>query len=77
MKVPGIILLTLASTPSGLGQHVVDPHASVADVTSRQATLRTTIDPLLRAAIQGLGSCVATPFVVFLAAFPQNISARP
>jgi poly(beta-D-mannuronate) lyase len=63
MKVPGIIFLTLASTFSALGQHVVDPRASVVDVISRQATLRSTTDPLLRAAIQGLGSCVATPFV--------------
>jgi poly(beta-D-mannuronate) lyase len=63
MKVPGIILITLASTLSALGQHVVDPRASVVDVASRQATLRSTNDPLLRAAIQGLRSCVATPFV--------------
>ena len=63
MKVPGIILITLASTLSAVGQHVVDPRASVVDVTSRQATLRSTTDPLLRAAIQGLRSCVATPFV--------------
>jgi poly(beta-D-mannuronate) lyase len=63
MKVPGIIFLTLASTLSALGQHVVDPRASVVDVTSRQATLRSTTDPHLHAAIQGLGSCVATPFV--------------
>src|ERR1700722_9190886 len=63
MKVPGIILITLASTFSAVGQHVVDPRASVVDVTSRQATLRSTTDPLLRAAIQGLRSCVATLFV--------------
>jgi poly(beta-D-mannuronate) lyase len=63
MKIPGIIFLTLTSTLSALGQHVVDPRASVVDVTSRQATLRSTTDSLLRAAIQGLGSCVATTFV--------------
>ena len=63
MKVPRIIFLTLASTLSALGQHVVDPRASVVDVTSRRATLRSTTDPLLRATIQGLGSCVAAPFV--------------
>ena len=63
MKVPGIIFLTLASTLSALGQHVVDPRASVVDVTARQATLRSTTDLVLRAAIQSLGSCVAIPFV--------------
>ena len=63
MKVPGIIFLAVAFTLSALGQHVADPRASVVDVRSRQATLRSTTDPLLSAAIQGLRSCVATPFV--------------
>ena len=63
MKVPGILFFALAYALAALGQHVDDPHASVLDVTSRQATLRSTTDPLLRAAIEGLHSCVATPFV--------------
>src|SRR6202453_242783 len=63
MRVPGIIFLAVAFTLSALGQHITDPRASVVDVRSRQATLRTTTDPLLRAAIQGLRSCVTTPLV--------------
>jgi poly(beta-D-mannuronate) lyase len=58
-----IIFFALAFTLPALGQHVADPRASVVDVRSRQATLRATTDPLLRAAINGLRSCVATPFV--------------
>src|SRR5271170_658221 len=61
---PGaIIFFALAFTLPALVQHVADPRASVVDVRSRQATLRATTDPLLRAAINGLSSCVATPFV--------------
>jgi hypothetical protein len=61
---PGaIIFFALAFTLPALDQHVADPRASVVDVRSRQATLRATTDPLLRAAINGLSSCVATPFV--------------
>jgi len=63
MKVPGILFFALAYALPALGQHVTDPHASVLDVTSRQAILRSTADSLLRAAIEGLHSCVATPFV--------------
>jgi poly(beta-D-mannuronate) lyase len=63
MKVLGIILLALPFTLPSLGQHVADPRASVLDAASRQATLKSTTDPLLRAALQGLHSCVATPFV--------------
>src|ERR1700678_3041215 len=59
-----IIFFALAFTLPALGQHVADPRASVVDVRSRQATLRATTDPLLRAAIQGLRSCVGSPFVV-------------
>jgi poly(beta-D-mannuronate) lyase len=44
-------------------QHVTDPRASIVDVPSRQATLKSTTDPLLRAAIKSLHSCVATPLV--------------
>jgi poly(beta-D-mannuronate) lyase len=63
MKYPAFILLGLVLTLPAQGQHVADPLASVVDVTSRQATLKSTTDPLLRAAIQSLRSCVATPFV--------------
>ncbi len=63
MRAPGVILLAVAFTLSALAQHITDPRASVVDVRSRQATLRSTTDPLLRAAIQGLRSCVATTFV--------------
>src|ERR1700733_2713900 len=63
MKAHGIVPIPLASALSAIGQHVVDPRASVVDVASRQATLRSTTDPLLRAAIQGLPFCIATPFV--------------
>src|ERR1700677_1192089 len=63
MKVPAIIFLVLPFTLPSLGQHVADPRASVLDAASRQATLKSTTDPLLRAALQGLHSCVATPFV--------------
>jgi poly(beta-D-mannuronate) lyase len=60
---PGaIIFFALAFALPALGQHVADPRASMVDVRSRQATLRATTDPLLRAAINGLSSCVATPF---------------
>jgi poly(beta-D-mannuronate) lyase len=58
-----VIFFALAFTVPALGQHVADPRASVVDVRSRQATLRSTTDPLLRAAINSLSSCVATPFV--------------
>jgi poly(beta-D-mannuronate) lyase len=62
--VPGaIVLFVLAFSIPALGQHVAKPRASVVDVRSRQTTLRSTTDPLLRAAIRGLRSCVATPLV--------------
>lgn len=57
--VPVALLFTLAA----LGQQVSDPRASVVDVAARQAALKSTTDPLLREAIQGLQSCVATPLV--------------
>jgi poly(beta-D-mannuronate) lyase len=63
MKLLGIVLSGLAFTLPALGQHVAYPRASVVDVPGRQAALKSTTDPLLRAAIQGLSSCVATPFV--------------
>ncbi len=63
MKLPGILFLSLTVALRALGQHVTDPHASVVDVAARQATLKSTTDPLLLAAIKGLQSCVALPFV--------------
>lgn len=56
-----LVILVIAFTLPALAQHVTDPHASVVDVASRQAVLKSTADPLLRAAIESLPSCVATP----------------
>jgi poly(beta-D-mannuronate) lyase len=63
MKISGVLFAALAFALSAQAQHVTDPHASVVDVAARQTTLRSTSDPLLRAAIKSLGSCVATPLV--------------
>jgi poly(beta-D-mannuronate) lyase len=63
MKVSGILIVVVACALSAPGQHIADPRSSVLDVRSRQATLRSTQDPLLLATIQGLGSCAATPSV--------------
>jgi poly(beta-D-mannuronate) lyase len=56
-------LVVVASALPALGQHVTDPHASAVSVSSRQANLKSTTDPLLRASIQSLHSCVGTPLV--------------
>jgi poly(beta-D-mannuronate) lyase len=54
----------IAAFPSPAhAQRVTDPHASVVDVASRQAALKSTTDPQLRAAIESLHTCVASPFV--------------
>jgi poly(beta-D-mannuronate) lyase len=58
-----IVFCALMFTFPALGQHVTRPRASVVDVSACQRTLRSTSDPLLRAAIQGLHSCVATLLV--------------
>jgi len=64
MKFPGsLFFFALAFALPAFGQHVTDPHASVVSVASRQATLISTTDPVLRAAIQSLHSCLATPLV--------------
>jgi len=63
VKRQSILLLTLGLAPLALGQPVANPRASVLDVAARQAELKSTADPLLRAAIQGLPSCAATPLV--------------
>jgi poly(beta-D-mannuronate) lyase len=63
MKALGILVAALALALPAPAQRVTDPRASVVDVASRQATLQSITDPLLRAAIQSLHSCVATPLV--------------
>jgi len=63
MKMLGLMVASLALARPAGAQHVRDPHASVVDAAARQAMLRTTTDPLLRAAIKSLRSCVAMPFV--------------
>lgn len=57
-------LAALAVVPGlAVAQKVSSPTASVVDVPARIALLKSTQDPLLRAAIGELSSCVATPFV--------------
>ena len=63
MKVPGVLFLALAFALPALGQRVMDPKASVVDVASRQAALRSAAGPVAQAAIKGLQSCAATPLV--------------
>ncbi len=63
MKILGILAASLAVALSAQAQHGIDPYASVVDVAARQATLKSTSDPLLRAAIKGLNSCIAIPLV--------------
>jgi len=57
------ILAAFAFALAASAQHVTEPHASMVDVASRQATLKSTTDPLLRAAIARLHSCAAMPLV--------------
>ena len=61
MKI-AVTLVVLLAAPAW-GQHVKDRRASVVDVAARQATLKTTADPVLQAAIKRLPSCVALPQV--------------
>jgi poly(beta-D-mannuronate) lyase len=63
MRYHAILFVALTFALHASGQHVADSHASVVAFASRQATLKATADPLLRAAIQGLHSCVDTPLV--------------
>jgi poly(beta-D-mannuronate) lyase len=63
MNMLGVLVASLALALPARAPHVRDPHASVVDAAARQAMLRTTTDPLLRAAIKSLRSCVAMPFV--------------
>jgi poly(beta-D-mannuronate) lyase len=68
----GITLCLLAAASALSAQHVRDPHASLIDVPTRQAELRSTKNPRVRSAISGLGSCVDSP-VVPAPASPINI----
>ncbi len=63
MNILGILVASLAVALSAQAQHGIDPYASVVDVAARQAALKSTSDPLLRAAIKGLNSCIAIPLV--------------
>ncbi len=63
VKILGIFATACALAVPAQAQMVKDPHASVVDVAARQAVLRATEDPLLRAAIKRLRSCTATPKV--------------
>jgi hypothetical protein len=65
-------VVTVACVLPAFGQHVADPHASVLSVATRQATLKSTTDPIELAAIRGLHSCVDTPMVEAPAG-PMNI----
>ena len=63
MSLRSAILLMFLLVTTTQAQHVTDPHASIVDVSVRQATLQSTTDPLLRDAIKHLHSCVATSLV--------------
>src|SRR5579863_8562921 len=63
MRILGLLVASVALILPAVAQRVRDPRASVVDVAARQATLRTTTAPLLRAAIKSLRSCLAMPFV--------------
>jgi poly(beta-D-mannuronate) lyase len=63
MKFTGILIFAAAIALQAPGQQVADPHASVVSVASRQRALKATTDPLLREAIAGLPSCIATPLI--------------
>jgi poly(beta-D-mannuronate) lyase len=56
-------MLALGYAGAAMGQHVADPHASIVPVTARQAMLKSSNDPLLVAAIKGLGSCTETAII--------------
>jgi poly(beta-D-mannuronate) lyase len=62
-KTAGLVVALLAGATPGRAQHVVNPHASVVDVASCQARLRSTADPLLLEAKKDAASCVGLPFV--------------
>ena len=63
LKRTGLLVVCLVGAVSGWAQHVENSHASVVDVASCQATLRSTTDPLLLEAKKGLPSCAELPFV--------------
>jgi poly(beta-D-mannuronate) lyase len=59
----GLLAALIAGATPCPAQHIQDPHASVVDVASCQATLRSTTEPLLLEAKKDAPSCVALPFV--------------
>jgi poly(beta-D-mannuronate) lyase len=58
-----VLVVTLTFARGLVGQHVSAPHASVVDVGARQAALKSTADPRLKAAMASLHTCVGTPLV--------------
>jgi hypothetical protein len=71
VRYQGILAVALTCALHALGQHVADFRASVVSVALCQAPLKSTTDPLLLAAIQGL-HC----FVVADELFPFRPGAR-
>jgi len=63
MRHSGFFIIFIFCGLTAYGQRIADPHASVVAVASRQASLKSTSDPLLLAAIHGLHSCADTPLV--------------
>ncbi|MGA8940382.1 MAG: alginate lyase family protein [Acidobacteriaceae bacterium] len=63
MRALAIAALTILFATVAQAQRITNPRASLLDVQARQTVLESTQDPLLLAAMKGLHSCVATPFV--------------
>jgi poly(beta-D-mannuronate) lyase len=63
MRYTGVLVLALGCVGNAMGQHVADPHASIVPVAARQAVLKSSNDPLLRAAIKELPSCTQTAII--------------
>jgi poly(beta-D-mannuronate) lyase len=60
---PAALIAILFASFSAQSQNVTNPHASILDVTARQAFLASATNPLLRETIGKLPSCVASPLV--------------
>jgi poly(beta-D-mannuronate) lyase len=58
---PLIAFAALLITTTTHAQKIASPRASLLDIPTRQATLASTSDPLLRAAIHSLHTCTSTP----------------
>lgn len=64
MKALGLLVATIfAVTLPVQAQTLTNPRASFLDIPARMATLQSTTDPLLRAAIKSLPSCLNSPVV--------------